>query len=257
MTNPNFNPTYSTWDIWRADEQAQCLDDDLVTIEGDITALETVVANKADIIHTHSNYASTSNLSAHTGNTSNPHKVNLSQLGVTATAAELNKMDGVTATTTELNYVDGVTSAIQDQLNGKAASSHNHSASNITSGTLSVARGGTGSSVYKTDVTISRGKDTGTESSDYGYTCQYIPYLNMCFFRLYAQPKATFDADTEYEVATVASATYYPESMMALSNYCQKEITAYINTEGQVVVRPHESVGTSYGIRLAGYWFCE
>ena len=36
---------------------------------------------------------------------------------VTATAAELNKLDGVTATTAELNYVDGVTSNIQTQLN--------------------------------------------------------------------------------------------------------------------------------------------
>jgi len=39
---------------------------------------------------------------------------------VTATTAELNKLDGVTATTTELNYVSGVTSAIQTQLNAKA-----------------------------------------------------------------------------------------------------------------------------------------
>lgn len=53
--------------------------------------------------------------------------VTLSSLGVTATAAELNKLDGCTATTTELNYVDGVTSNIQTQLNGKAASSHTHS----------------------------------------------------------------------------------------------------------------------------------
>lgn len=60
--------------------------------------------------------------------------------GVTATAAEINKLDGLTATTTELNYVDGVTSNIQTQLNGKAASSHNHSAANITSGTLSADR---------------------------------------------------------------------------------------------------------------------
>lgn len=50
----------------------------------------------------------------------------LTNLGVTATAAELNKMDGVTATTTELNYVDGVTSNIQTQLDSKASSSHNH-----------------------------------------------------------------------------------------------------------------------------------
>lgn len=44
----------------------------------------------------------------------------LSSFGVTATAAELNKLDGVTATTAELNYVDGVTSNIQTQLNNKA-----------------------------------------------------------------------------------------------------------------------------------------
>ena len=51
----------------------------------------------------------------------------LSNLGLTATAAELNKLDGITASTAELNYVKGVTSAIQTQLNGKAAASHgNH-----------------------------------------------------------------------------------------------------------------------------------
>ena len=45
----------------------------------------------------------------------------LSDLSVTATATELNIMDGVTATTAELNYVDGVTSAIQTQIDTKAA----------------------------------------------------------------------------------------------------------------------------------------
>ena len=46
--------------------------------------------------------------------------------GITATTAELNKLDGVTATTAELNYVDGVTSNIQTQLNGKASTTHAH-----------------------------------------------------------------------------------------------------------------------------------
>lgn len=55
----------------------------------------------------------------------------LGTLGITATAAELNKMDGVTATTAELNYVDGVTSNIQTQLNGKASSNHKHYAANV------------------------------------------------------------------------------------------------------------------------------
>ena len=39
---------------------------------------------------------------------------------------------GLTATATELNYTDGVTSHIQTQLNGKAASSHEHTKSDIT-----------------------------------------------------------------------------------------------------------------------------
>lgn len=47
------------------------------------------------------------NLNAHTGNTFNPHGVTLAQLGVNATADELN-------------CVDGVTSNIQTQLNKKA-----------------------------------------------------------------------------------------------------------------------------------------
>jgi hypothetical protein len=42
-------------------------------------------------------------------------------VSITSTAEELNILDGVTASTTELNYVDGVTSAIQTQLDAKAA----------------------------------------------------------------------------------------------------------------------------------------
>ena len=41
----------------------------------------------------------------------------LTNLGLTATAVELNTLDGITATVTELNYVSGVTSSIQTQLN--------------------------------------------------------------------------------------------------------------------------------------------
>ena len=41
---------------------------------------------------------------------------------------------------TEIGYVDGVTSAIQTQLNAKAASSHVHAATDVTSGTFDVNR---------------------------------------------------------------------------------------------------------------------
>lgn len=50
----------------------------------------------------------------------------LTDLGVNASAEELNVLDGVTTTTTELNFVKGVTSDIQTQLNNKSDSSHTH-----------------------------------------------------------------------------------------------------------------------------------
>lgn len=79
----------------------------------------------------------------------------LTNLGITATAAELNKLDGVTATTAELNYVDGVTSNIQTQLNGKSSTSHTHSAAGSSLGF--VKSGG--------DVTISSGVITVNDDS--------------------------------------------------------------------------------------------
>ena len=41
--------------------------------------------------------------------------------GLTASTAELNILDGLTASTAQLNYVAGVTSAVQTQINAKAA----------------------------------------------------------------------------------------------------------------------------------------
>lgn len=84
---------------------------------------------------THNNFDGTANVylattgvlpvsAGGTGSTSSADA--LTNLGLTATASELNTLDGITASTTELNYVDGVTSAIQDQIDGKADSSHTH-----------------------------------------------------------------------------------------------------------------------------------
>lgn len=64
---------------------------------------------------------------------------NLSDLSITATAAEINKLDGVTASTAELNHVDGVTSNIQTQLNAKASSSTALTTSTSFSGDVSGA----------------------------------------------------------------------------------------------------------------------
>jgi hypothetical protein len=87
----------------------------------------------------------------------------LVNLGLTATAAELNTMDGVTAstaelnildgatlTTTELNYVDGVTSAIQTQLDGKQASDSDLTALAGVSSNGLLARTGAGTAAART-----------------------------------------------------------------------------------------------------------
>ncbi|MCG5431248.1 hypothetical protein LV457_02950 [Mycobacterium sp. MYCO198283] len=62
----------------------------------------------------------------------------LDDLGVTASAAELNILDGATLTTQELNYVDGVTGPIQTQIDGKAAAAHTHGVADVT-GAVSTA----------------------------------------------------------------------------------------------------------------------
>ena len=56
----------------------------------------------------------------HSQQTGNPHNTTLSDLGVTATASELNVLDGIDVTVTELNRLDGVTGKVQNQLDAKA-----------------------------------------------------------------------------------------------------------------------------------------
>lgn len=88
-------------------------------------------------------------------------KVTISAANSTASLESL----GITVTATELNYSDGVTSNIQTQLNEKADSSHSHDASDITSGMLSLERGGTGAS-SKSGARTNLGIDLGTSLPD-------------------------------------------------------------------------------------------
>lgn len=110
-------------------------------LDGVTSAIQTQLDGKAASSHNHA----ASNITSGTLSSDRLPTVPIAKggTGATTAAAALTNL-GITATATELNYVDGVTSNIQTQLDGKAASSHNHSASNITSGTLAIARGGTG-----------------------------------------------------------------------------------------------------------------
>lgn len=135
--------------------------------KNDITALGIPAQDtNTNTTYTLSKSGSTITLSGSDGNSTSVTDANttysLGSFGITATAAELNKLDGVTATATELNYVDGVTSNIQTQLNGKAASSHSHSvASTSAAGFLPKLGGGT-TNYLRADGTWAKPPDTNT-----------------------------------------------------------------------------------------------
>lgn len=93
--------------------------------------------------------------------------IGLSKLAaLTASRAIISNGSGVLSvsavTVAELGYVSGATSGIQAQLNGKAATSHTHSAADITSGTLAIARGGTGTGTAPGDGKLLIGKTDGS-----------------------------------------------------------------------------------------------
>ena len=91
-----------------------------------------------------------SKIATHTANKNNPHSVTLAQVLGGGGSSVIPVANGGTGnssvdTTPTQNSTKMVTSGgVYTALSGKAASSHNHSASNITSGTLPLSRGGLG-----------------------------------------------------------------------------------------------------------------
>jgi hypothetical protein len=162
-----------------------------VALAKDISALQSSISEKADSSHNHS----ASNITSGTlssdrlptvpvtkgGTGATTAAGALTNLGLTATAAELNKMDGVTATTTELNYVDGVTSNIQTQLDSKQAA--------ITGGATTI----TGSNLTANRALISNGSGKVAVSD---ITNTELGYLDGVTSNIQTQLNAKADSST-------------------------------------------------------------
>lgn len=105
-------------------------------------------------------------------------------------------------TSTELGYLDGVTSAIQTQLDGKAPSSHNHSASDITSGTMSTARLPAASGTSAGITIVYPAASCTTFSSDSGTVTPQAVQKGAKMFAITRPSTSTTNAVTRYSNTT-------------------------------------------------------
>jgi hypothetical protein len=142
----------------------------------------------------------TTNTQTLTNKTLTSPKIN-EDVVMSASSTELNILDGATLSTTELNYVDGVTSAIQTQLNAKAASA------DLTSHTgATEAHGATGAVVGTTNTqtltnkTLTTPTINGPTITDTGQT----PTIHGIY--LPAPHTITFEGTTANEFETILSA---------------------------------------------------
>ena len=108
--------------------------------KNDITALGIPAQDtNTNTTYTLSKSGSTITLSGSDGSSTSVTDANttysLGSFGITATAAELNKLDGFTGSAAKLNFTNNVTSDIQSQLNGKAPKAHASSATTYGVGT--------------------------------------------------------------------------------------------------------------------------
>ena len=117
-----------------------------IALSAALQQLEAAIANAQAILEA----LVDTKIASHTANKNNPHEVTLAQVLGGGGSSVIPVSNGGTGnssvdTTPTQNSTKMVTSGgVYNALAGKAASLHNHDASNITGGTLAVSRGGTG-----------------------------------------------------------------------------------------------------------------
>ena len=156
---------------------------------------------------------------------------------------------GVTATATELNYVDGVTSNIQTQLNNKAASSHEHAASAITSGTLSLDRL---PSITDAKITsISASKITGTipQANLPSYVDDVLEYSSKSLFPKTGEARKIY-VDTATNLTYRWGGSSYVEISPSLA-LGETSSTAYRGDRGKIAYDHSQATGNPHNLTLS------
>ena len=210
-----------------------------VALESDLanyattSALTSGLAGKANTSHTHS-ISQISGLQTELD--SKLESVSLADLGITATAAELN-------------YVDGVTSNIQTQLNNKAASSHNHSAANITSGTLDLARIPSITDAKITSVSASKITGTIPQENLPSYVDDVLEYSSRSAFpRTGETGKIYVDTTTNLTYRWGGSSYVEISPSLALG---ETSSTAFRGDRGKIAYDHSQATGNPHNLTLS------
>lgn len=127
----------------------------------DVTSLQTSLDGKAATVHTHAISDTTGLQTALDGKASAVHTHAISDTTGLQTALDGKQAIVSGVSDTEIGYLDGVTSAIQTQIDGKAATSHTHTLSQITDYVAPASGGMT----LISSTTLAAGANTATLSN--------------------------------------------------------------------------------------------
>lgn len=199
MTNPNFSPTYSTNDIWRDVDPTRCLTDDIAAMDAihaslpstyaaknhthtgyattaDITAVQDALSSKANVNHTHSEYA----IASHNHDTSYYKKADVdSKISAKANSSDLTSHTGngdIHVTTTKKGNWDAAYSHSQIAHAPSNAEANQNAFSKVKVGNYTVssnAKTDTLTMIAGNNVTITPnadGKSVAIASKDTVYT---------------------------------------------------------------------------------------
>ena len=142
-----------------------------------------------------------------------------------------------------------VTATDKSNWNSKAAGSHTHSASNITSGTLPVNRGGTGQTQLWTSITF---RKSNSKFGSFWGSIQYYRYLDMVYFNMGISVTSGV-ASGSATVGTV-STTYKPAVRTQLASSLSQG-HAYIDTDGKLKLYSAMSLDSGTTVYFTGWYY--